>query len=143
MSDLFVTLVEKILRFGGPISERNPFHGGFIFFSVASLDLEHFELDAYSIDRPPSASVHLCLCPCYLTRFTSAFYQNKERSTREPKLQKHLWDEDMFSQVLCVYRKTWGITKNEIIRLGNYPVSYLENNDTYELAEPDSITLEY
>ncbi|MFT5642233.1 MAG: hypothetical protein ACI9A7_002342 [Cyclobacteriaceae bacterium] len=28
MSGLFVTLVEKILRFGGPISERNPFHGG-------------------------------------------------------------------------------------------------------------------
>ncbi|MFT6856878.1 MAG: hypothetical protein ACJA0X_002864 [Cyclobacteriaceae bacterium] len=28
MSGLFVTLVEKILPFGGPISERNPFHGG-------------------------------------------------------------------------------------------------------------------
>jgi hypothetical protein len=50
----------------------------------------------------------------------------------------------MFSQVLSVYWKPWGITKNEIIRLGNSPVSYLENNDTYELAEPDSITtLEY
>jgi len=30
-ADLFVTLIEKILRFGGSISERYPFHGGFIF----------------------------------------------------------------------------------------------------------------
>jgi hypothetical protein len=102
---------------------RRLFHDGFIFFSVASLDLEHFGSDAYSIDSPPDASVHLCLYPCYLTRFISAFYQNQEMSTRELKLQKYLWDEDTFSQVLSVYWKQWGITKNEIIRLGNYPVS--------------------
>ncbi|MFT7236231.1 MAG: hypothetical protein ACI93L_000298 [Cyclobacteriaceae bacterium] len=53
------------------------------------------------------------------------------------------WDEDMFAQVLAVYWKPWGITKEEIIRLGNSPISYLENNDTYVIVEPDSITLEY
>ena len=51
------------------------------------------------------------------------------------------WDDDMFAQVLAVYWKPWGITKDKIISLGNSPISYLENNDTYTLVEPDSITL--
>jgi hypothetical protein len=53
------------------------------------------------------------------------------------------WDEDMFAQVLAVYWKPWGITKDEIITLGNSPISYLEKTDTYAIVEPDSITLQY
>jgi len=53
------------------------------------------------------------------------------------------WDDDMFAQVLAVYWKPWGITKDEIITFGNSPISYLENNDTYASIEPDSITLPY
>jgi len=53
------------------------------------------------------------------------------------------WDDDMFAQVLSVYWKPWGITKDEIISFGNSPVSYLEDNDTYEIVEPESITLQF
>ena len=53
------------------------------------------------------------------------------------------WDDDMFAQVLAVYWKPWGITKSKIIKFGNSPISYLENNDTYEIVEPDSITLPF
>jgi hypothetical protein len=53
------------------------------------------------------------------------------------------WDDDMFAQVLSLYWKPWGITKDKIITLGNSPISYLENNDTYEIVEPESITLQY
>jgi len=54
-----------------------------------------------------------------------------------------LWNDDMFAQVLAVYWKPWGITKDEIITFGNSPISYLENNYTYQIVEPDSITLPY
>jgi len=53
------------------------------------------------------------------------------------------WDDDMFAQVLSLYWKPWGITKDDIILFGNSPISYLENNDTYAIVEPDSITLQY
>jgi len=53
------------------------------------------------------------------------------------------WDDDMFAQVLSLYWKPWGITKDEIITFGNYPISYLENNDTSVIVEPESITLQY
>jgi hypothetical protein len=53
------------------------------------------------------------------------------------------WDDDMFAQVLSVYWKPWGITKSEIITVGNSPISYLENNDTYEIVEPESIRLQH
>ena len=53
------------------------------------------------------------------------------------------WDDDMFAQVLSVYWKPWGITKDEIITFGNYPISYLENNDTSVIVELESITLQY
>ena len=53
------------------------------------------------------------------------------------------WDDDMFAQVLSLYWKPWGITKDEIITLGNSPISYLENNDTYEIVEPESIKLQH
>mgnify|MGYP006097760109 CR=1 FL=1 len=53
------------------------------------------------------------------------------------------WDDDMFAQVLSLYWKPWGITKDEIITLGNSPISYLENNDTYVIVEPESIKLQH
>ena len=59
------------------------------------------------------------------------------------KLLFGLWDDDMFAQVLSLYWKPWGITKDEIITFGNSPVSYLENNYTYAVIEPESITLQY
>ncbi|MFT6203897.1 MAG: hypothetical protein ACJAZY_002726 [Spirosomataceae bacterium] len=51
------------------------------------------------------------------------------------------WDDDMFAQVLTDYWKPWGITKDKIISFPNSPNSFLENNDTYEIIEPDSIEL--
>ncbi len=53
------------------------------------------------------------------------------------------WDDDMFAQVLVIYWKPWGIQKDDIIMFGNSPISYLENNDTYKVVEPDSITLPF
>jgi hypothetical protein len=53
------------------------------------------------------------------------------------------WDDDMFSQVLAIYWKPWGITKDKIIEFGNSPISYLEHNDTYVLVEPESINLQH
>jgi hypothetical protein len=53
------------------------------------------------------------------------------------------WDDDMFAQVLTIYWKPWGITKDTIVTFGNSPISYLENNDTYVIVEPESITLPY
>jgi hypothetical protein len=53
------------------------------------------------------------------------------------------WDDDMFAQVLSLYWKPWGITKDEIITFGNSPISYLENNDTNVIVEPESIELQH
>jgi hypothetical protein len=53
------------------------------------------------------------------------------------------WDDDMFAQLLSVYWKPWGITKDEIITFGNSPISYLENNDTDVIIEPESIKLQH
>ena len=53
------------------------------------------------------------------------------------------WDDDMFAQVLSIYWKPWGIAKDTIVTFGNSPISYLENNDTYVIVEPESITLPY
>ncbi len=53
------------------------------------------------------------------------------------------WDDDMFAQVLTNYWKPWGITKDKIITFGNSPISYLENDYTYAIIEPSSITLPY
>ena len=53
------------------------------------------------------------------------------------------WDDDMFAQVLSIYWKPWGITKDKIITFGNSPISYLENNDTFAMVEPESITLPF
>jgi len=53
------------------------------------------------------------------------------------------WNDDLFAQVLTDYWKPWGITKDKIITFGNSPISFLENNNTYAMIEPSSITLPY
>ncbi|MEJ6737270.1 MAG: hypothetical protein QNK84_09555 [Flavobacteriales bacterium] len=53
------------------------------------------------------------------------------------------WDDNLFAQLLSVYWKPWGITKDKIITFPNSPNSFLENNDTYVIVEPDSIKLPY
>ncbi|MDZ4663609.1 MAG: hypothetical protein SGJ15_01915 [Bacteroidota bacterium] len=52
-------------------------------------------------------------------------------------------DDDMFAQVLVDYWKPWGITKDKIISFPNSPNSFLENDYTHAIIEPDSITLPY
>tara|TARA_B100000809_G_scaffold63808_1_gene60575 strand:+ start:6156 stop:7163 length:1008 start_codon:yes stop_codon:yes gene_type:complete len=54
-----------------------------------------------------------------------------------------LWDDNMFAQLLAGYLKPWGITKDKIITFPNSPNSFLRNNDTYEIVEPESIKLPY
>ncbi len=53
------------------------------------------------------------------------------------------WDYDLFAQVLTDYWKPWGITKDKIVTFGNSPISYLENDYTHAIIEPDSIKLPY
>lgn len=53
------------------------------------------------------------------------------------------WDDNMFAQVLAEYWKPWGLTKKEIIQFPNAPISYLENECTYDFVEPESISLPF
>jgi hypothetical protein len=53
------------------------------------------------------------------------------------------WDDNMFGQVLANYWKPWGITMNEIVVFPNPPISFLLNEYTDELINPESITLPY
>ncbi len=53
------------------------------------------------------------------------------------------WDDNMFAQVLAGYWEPWGFTKNDIITLPDSPISFLENDYTYEFIEPESISLPY
>jgi hypothetical protein len=53
------------------------------------------------------------------------------------------WEDNMFAQVLEGYWEPWGLSKNEIITLPDSPISFLENDYTHELIEPESITLPF
>ena len=53
------------------------------------------------------------------------------------------WDDNMFAQVLAGYWEPWGFAKNDIITLPDSPISFLENDYTYQFIEPDSISLPY
>ena len=53
------------------------------------------------------------------------------------------WDDNMFAQVLAGYWEPWGFTKKDIITLPDAPISFLENDYTYEFIEPESISLPY
>ncbi|MCO5230925.1 MAG: hypothetical protein M9958_07180 [Chitinophagales bacterium] len=49
------------------------------------------------------------------------------------------WDDNMFAQVLSGYWEVWGLTKKDIINFPSSPISFLENERTYELVAPESI----
>ena len=49
------------------------------------------------------------------------------------------WDDKTFSQVLANYWKPWGLTTNDIYSFPNSPISYLEDEYTNELIEPETI----
>ena len=54
-----------------------------------------------------------------------------------------IWDDNIYGQVLANYWKPWGITMKDIITFPNSPISYLINEITYELIEPERISLPY
>lgn len=60
---------------------------------------------------------------------------------QEPYFDK--WDESRFAQVLENYWAPWGLQKKDIYKPPNSPISYLENVRTYELIEPESISLPF
>jgi len=53
------------------------------------------------------------------------------------------WKEKIFGQVLHDYWSPWGFTEKEIFGSQSVPVSFLENNYTYELIDPESINLPF
>jgi len=53
------------------------------------------------------------------------------------------WIPKTFGQVLHDYWSPWGFTEKEIFDSQNVPVSFLENQYTFELIEPESILLPY
>lgn len=53
------------------------------------------------------------------------------------------WDEKMFADVLTEYWKPWGLQKNDIITFPNSPISFLENENTYEFVNPETIELPF
>jgi len=53
------------------------------------------------------------------------------------------WDDNMFAQVLAGHWQPWGLTKKDIITFPNDPVSFLLNEYTHELINPDTITFPY
>lgn len=53
------------------------------------------------------------------------------------------WDEVMFASLLEGYFKPWGLTKKEIITPPNSPISFLENEVTYQFISPESIQLPF
>jgi hypothetical protein len=55
----------------------------------------------------------------------------------------HPWSNDMFSQLLAEYWKPWGLEKKDIIRFAEAPISYLQNEYTNEIVEPESIALPF
>jgi hypothetical protein len=53
------------------------------------------------------------------------------------------WDDDLFAQVLAVYWKPWGLTKKEIYDFPNSPLSFLIDESTNEMIDPDTIQLPF
>lgn len=53
------------------------------------------------------------------------------------------WDEKMYAQVLANYWKPWGLGMNEIISFPNSPISFLIDEGTNQLIEPESISLQF
>ncbi len=89
----------------------------------------------YLLKRFPEYSIHITEEKVFV-----------EPLITEVQTQKQLfevWDDEMFGQVLANYWKPWGISMSEIIVFPNAPISFLINDYTFELVEPDSITLPY
>lgn len=53
------------------------------------------------------------------------------------------WNQKTFGQVLHDYWTPWGFTEKEIFGSQDMPVSFLENNYTHELIDPESINLPF
>jgi hypothetical protein len=53
------------------------------------------------------------------------------------------WEDEMFGQVLANYWKPWGIPMSEIVVFPNSPISFLVNEVTDEIIEPELISLPY
>jgi hypothetical protein len=53
------------------------------------------------------------------------------------------WDDDLFAQVLADYWKPWGLTKKEIYDFPNSPLSFLIDESTNEIIDPDSIKMPF
>ncbi|MGB6093397.1 MAG: hypothetical protein WBF83_06530 [Moheibacter sp.] len=53
------------------------------------------------------------------------------------------WKDKTFGQLLHDYWSPWGFTEKEIFGSQSIPVSFLENNYTYELIDPESINLPF
>jgi hypothetical protein len=51
------------------------------------------------------------------------------------------WNDKVFADVLTEYWKPWGLKKQEIYSFPNTPLSFLENENSYEFIEPDTIDL--
>lgn len=54
-----------------------------------------------------------------------------------------VWDNDMFEQVLEDYWTPWALTKKDIMRDTNFPISFLEDAYTFEFIDPESIQLAF
>ena len=53
------------------------------------------------------------------------------------------WDEKMYAQVLANYWKPWGLGMADIYSFPNSPISYLLDEYTNQLIEPESIKLQF
>lgn len=89
----------------------------------------------------------------YLLRFKPSYTIEKEGEgmllrTILPKEERQRpffdkWDDDMFAQVLTDYWKIWGLEKKDIYRFPNSPISFLEDEHTYEFIKPELIKLPF
>lgn len=52
----------------------------------------------------------------------------------------HLWNDNIFADVLTDYWKPWGLQKKDIISFPNAPISFLEHETTYQFISPDTIS---
>ncbi|HRP89802.1 MAG TPA: hypothetical protein PKX92_07170 [Edaphocola sp.] len=54
-----------------------------------------------------------------------------------------LWKDDVFAKVLTDYWTPWGLQKTQIHDFPNSPISFLQNEFTYEYINPESISLPF
>ncbi|MCC7050738.1 MAG: hypothetical protein IT239_03025 [Bacteroidia bacterium] len=53
------------------------------------------------------------------------------------------WDNTMYAQVLTEYWKPWGFTMKEVVSPPNPPISFLEDEITYQVIDANTIELPY